>query len=274
MKENNSKVLVILLAILVLSLGGFIIYDKVLNNKNINDNDNNNQSNSTKRVIYKLQVIPGSGQVGTSVIYEYNPSDEKNTKKEILRNEDGSRSLEIFAKEGAIYFMNRTASYYGKSKLYNVDLKSIDVGADEEGLHHSLYLTSVYNTDTNEKDYKIYTTDFKDVYEYDYNFNKLTTLSEKINIKDFKVLGVLDGYAFIADNNYIYAIHLIDYKITKSNSMISYTKSDNADPLYIEHGFTLYNDTTLTGGNNFKFYTKNGDNIETKYYFDGTKFNF
>ena len=274
MKDNNSKVLVIVLAILVLSLGGFIIYDKVLNNKNINDNDNNNQSNSTKRVIYKLQVIPGSGQVGTSVIYEYNPSDEKNTKKEILRNEDGNRSLEIVTKEGAIYFMNRTASYYGKSKLYNVDLKSIDVGADEGGLYHSIYLTSVYNNDTNENDYKIYTTDFKDVYEYDYNFNKLVTLSEKINIKDFKVLGVLDGYAFIADDNYIYAIHLVDYKITKSNSMISYVKNDNAAPLYIDHGFTLYNSTTLIGGNDFKFYTKNGDNLETKYYFDGIKFNF
>ena len=138
MKENNSKVLVIVLTILVLGLGGFIIYDKVLNNKSTNTNNNNNQSNDTKRVIYKLQIIPGGGQVGTSVIYEYNPSDETNTKKEILRNEDGSRSLEIFAKEGAIYFMNRTASYYGKSKLYNVNLKSIDIGADGEGLYHSL----------------------------------------------------------------------------------------------------------------------------------------
>ncbi len=56
--KNNLKIVVIVLIILVLGLGGFIIYDKVLNNKSINTNNNNNQSNDTKRVIYKLQIIP------------------------------------------------------------------------------------------------------------------------------------------------------------------------------------------------------------------------
>lgn len=43
MKEKSLKVLVIVLTILVLGLGCFIVYDKVLNNKNTNnDNKNNN----------------------------------------------------------------------------------------------------------------------------------------------------------------------------------------------------------------------------------------
>ena len=35
MKENNLKVLVVILTILVLCLGGFIIYDKVFKDNNI-----------------------------------------------------------------------------------------------------------------------------------------------------------------------------------------------------------------------------------------------
>ena len=46
MKENNLKVLVVILTILVLCLGGFIIYDKVFKDNNIENKDNDNKTDN------------------------------------------------------------------------------------------------------------------------------------------------------------------------------------------------------------------------------------
>lgn len=54
MKEKSLKVLVIVLTILVVGLGGFIVYDKVLNNKNTNNDNKNNKQEEKK---YKLNVF-------------------------------------------------------------------------------------------------------------------------------------------------------------------------------------------------------------------------
>ena len=148
-------------------------------------------------------------------------------------------------------------------------LKSIEIGLkinDSYTNFQSYYMSSGQSCDTEcDSYYRLYATDSEDIYEYDYNFNKIASLSDKIGIKDFKVLGIVDNYAFITDEKNIYAINLIYYSVTKSKGMILYTLSDNAEPLYIYKN------------NDYKyyFYTKENGIVESeKYYFDGSKFNF
>ena len=256
-KKKSNSILLIILVILVLGLGGFIVYDKILKDeKTTTNNDNNSSIKNNNHVIYKVKLIETTGQAGKQAIYEYVPSNENNTENELLRNEDSAKTLEIIPNEGAIYFLKRSASSYQKEKtiIYNVDLKSIEIG---------LKINDSY---TNfQSYYRLYATDSEDIYEYDYNFNKIASLSDKIGIKDFKVLGIVDNYAFITDEKNIYAINLIYYSVTKSKGMIPYTLSDNAEPLYIYKN------------NDYKyyFYTKENGIVESeKYYFDGSKFNF
>ena len=270
MKSNN--VLLVILMILVLGLGGFIVYDKILKyEETTTTNDNNSSMKNNNHVIYKVKLIETTGQAGKQAIYEYVPSNENNTENELLRNEDSAKTLEIIPNEGAIYFIKRSASSYQKEKtiIYNVDLKSIEIGLKINDLYtnfQSYYMSSGQSCDTEcDSYYRLYVTDSEDVYEYDYNFNKIASLSDKIGIKDFKVLGIVDNYAFITDEKNIYAINLIYYSVTKSKGMIPYTLSDNAEPLYI------YKNSDYK----YYFYTKENGIVESeKYYFDGSKFNF
>ena len=271
-QKKSNNVLLIVLMILVLGLGGFIVYDKILKyEKTTINNDNNSSIKNNNHVIYKVKLIETTGQAGKQAIYEYVPSNENNTEKELLRNEDSSKTLEIISNEGAIYFLKRSASFYQKEKaiIYNVDLKSIEVGLKIDDSYTNLqsyFMNSGQYCDTGcDSYYKLYITDSEDVYEYDYNFNMIASLSDKIGIKDFKVLGIIDNYAVITDEKNIYAINLINYSVIKSKGMISYTLSDNAEPLYIykNNDYTYY------------FYTRENGVVENeKYYFDGSKFNF
>ncbi len=237
MKEKKNKgliVLVVILAILVLGLGGFIVYDKALigiNNtgkKTDNKEDNTKQPEDNKKCEdIKEKVYPtygnytqtelrDLGQCGISLIFD--------GVKEILRSEGG---LDMIHVQETVYFINYLhcgTESYGQLRIYNTDLKYITAGDKlmKMPTHYTYYFEPNVNG-------RVWVTDFNEVYEYDHDFVLKSKLSDKISliVKNYEVLGIADKYAFLLDKEgYLYAVNLHNYGVEKSSS-IPKNKVDN-----------------------------------------------
>ncbi len=244
-KENNGLIIfVILLAILVLGLGGFIVYDKVLigiNNteqKTGNEEDNTEQQEneeSCKSISkicikdydtsykYKTVILNNQSQCRTSVIF--------NRATEILRTPG---PLCMISAQETVYFVNELdcrTEEYGKLRIYNKDLKYITAKAYLAGNTDTISFDNTYYFEPYVEG-RVWVTDFDEVYEYDHDFVLKAKLSDKISlvIKNYKILGIADKYAFLVDKEgYLYAVDLHNYGVEKSNSIPKnkVTNSDN-----------------------------------------------
>ena len=156
MKEKSLKVLVIVLTILVVGLGGFIVYDKVLNNKNTNnDNKNNNIQDEPKDDV------------------------EKDNLEEKLQAKADAKNLTIkkYLEEYMIYIPH-SYDYDNGSKLKNISIE--DIYNNNEKISFCIWKYVWFNA----SDADNRSLDVKQVDDY---------LDEYFNLKNYKVKELVIG---------------------------------------------------------------------------------
>ncbi len=247
MKEKKNKgliVLVVILAILVLGLGGFVVYDKVLigiNNtgeKTDNKEDNTEQpgnEESCKDIYetciedynnYKSVHLSDLSQSGIMVIFK--------EAKEILRSKG---PLCMISAQETVYFIYDlnigNLERQGEIRIYNENLKYLTAGTDLKKNNNDMSPEYTYYFEPN-VDGRIWVTDFNEVYEYDHNFVLKGKLSDKISlvIKNYEILGIANKYAFLVDKEgYLYAVDLHNYGAEKSSSIPKNKVSNNENEI-------------------------------------------
>lgn len=154
MKENSLKVLVIVLTILVVGLGGFIVYGKVLNNKNTNNDNNNN-----------IQEEPKDDT-------------EKDNLEEKLREKADTKNLTI-TKYLEEYLLYVPFSYDADGKLKNKSIE--DIYNNNEEISYSIWNYVWLNAGTQNGDRKL-SVEQVDNFVYEY-----------FNLKNYKVKNMVIG---------------------------------------------------------------------------------
>ena len=206
MKENNLKVLVVILTILVLCLGGFIIYDKVFKDNNIENKDNDNKTDNDND---KVVVDDSKIEIHNSIDYDNCNLDLTNSvnrfvcyNEKLFYNEYANGiNAKDFLTTYLTYFSSKSDTLIHEEQINDINWKrSISKSASKQLINKYFGTLEIPKLDTSNEEF-VLQEDNDNYYIIGRSIgidNKILTFktSEKIGEYEYKLIfNITDGYS-------------------------------------------------------------------------------